>query len=93
MTMEKTRPTPPEREQKNIVTFLSKAIPAVLIGATIIWAFTGIDYKGFGKTAGNVIQAIVNGFLSPDWAYVENGSDEDLLSLLLLTVAIALSVL
>ncbi|MBX3312603.1 MAG: phosphonate ABC transporter, permease protein PhnE [Microbacteriaceae bacterium] len=75
-------------KQGRASTLLSKIIPTVLVGATIIWAFTGIDYKGFSKTAGNTINAIINGFLNPDWAYVENGSNEDLISLLLLTVAI-----
>ncbi|EPR75735.1 Phosphonate ABC transporter permease protein phnE1 [Leifsonia rubra CMS 76R] len=67
----------------------SRIVAIVLVCAVLVWAFAGVGWGRLGTSWSLVFAAIVDGFLNPDWAFVENGSSEDLLSLLLLTVAIA----
>ncbi|GGH34455.1 phosphonate ABC transporter, permease protein PhnE [Microbacterium album] len=62
---------------------------AVAVVALLVWAFQGIGFRGLGASWPQVLAAIGRGFAEPDWAYVYDGSGEDLLSALLVTVAIA----
>lgn len=54
-----------------------------------VWAFSGIPFIGIKENAGEIVGSIFNGLLNPDWSYVYTGDGEDLLSLMLQTVAIA----
>ncbi|MCM0599524.1 phosphonate ABC transporter, permease protein PhnE [Periweissella fabalis] len=54
-----------------------------------IWAFSGIPATGIQAVAGEVTKSILNGMLHPDFSYVYTGDGEDLVSLLLQTLAIA----
>jgi len=53
------------------------------------WSIGGLEFSGLQDSAGTVSKSIVNGLIHPDWAYVYNGSGEDLVSLILQTLAIA----
>lgn len=53
------------------------------------WAFSGIPFSGIKESAGEVTKAIFSGIIHPDWAYVYTGDGEDLVSLLIQTIAIA----
>lgn len=54
-----------------------------------IWAFSGIPVTGIQAVAGEVTKSILNGLFHPDFSYVYTGDGEDLVSLLLQTLAIA----
>lgn len=62
---------------------------ALVVAIVLVWAFDGIGVRGLGTTWQQVMAAVGRGFASPDWAYVYDGSGEDLLSALVVTVAIA----
>ncbi|QBO35787.1 phosphonate ABC transporter, permease protein PhnE [Periweissella cryptocerci] len=62
---------------------------SVLVVALYIWAFSGIQFNGFKEMAGEVTKAIFGGIFHPDWGYVYTGDGEDLVSLLIQTLAIA----
>ncbi len=68
--------------------FRNTVIALFLIGM-YIWAFSGISFDGVKETAGAVTRSILAGIIHPDWAYVYTGDGEDLVSLLIETVAIA----
>ncbi|KRM19812.1 hypothetical protein FC40_GL001332 [Ligilactobacillus hayakitensis DSM 18933 = JCM 14209] len=53
------------------------------------WALTGLTFSGIQESAGEVSSSIFHGLTHPDWAYVYDGSGEDLVSLILQTLAIA----
>ena len=61
----------------------------IVILAVYYWAFTGIKYSGLQSSAGKVSQSILNGLVQPDWKYVYDGTGEDLVGLILQTLAIA----
>lgn len=61
----------------------------VIIALLVIWSFVTIEYIDLSILSLTYIRSIVQGLLSPDWGYVYNGSTEDLLHLMLDTVAIA----
>lgn len=62
---------------------------AVLIIAIYIWAIFGMNLSGIQSSAGEVTKSIVKGICHPDWHYVYNGSGEDLVTLIIQTLAIA----
>ncbi|MCH5465211.1 phosphonate ABC transporter, permease protein PhnE [Levilactobacillus tujiorum] len=61
----------------------------VAVAVIYTWAVTGLHFTGLQESAASVSQSIVHGLVQPDWAYVYNGSGEDLVSLVLQTLAIA----
>lgn len=61
----------------------------VVVAGVYSWAIDGLHFTGIQESAGSVSRSILHGLLHPDWAYVYNGSGEDLLSLILQTLAIA----
>lgn len=61
----------------------------VALGAVLVWAFAGIGIRGLGSTWREVLTVMWEGFTHPDWAYLYDGSGEDLISLLIQTIAIA----
>lgn len=76
-------PTQPKKNRYK--TFL---IVLILV-AIYVWAFAGIPFGGIKDTAGSVSKAIFSGLIHPDWSYVYMGDGEDLVSLLIETIAIA----
>ncbi|KRL05056.1 phosphonate ABC transporter, permease protein PhnE [Liquorilactobacillus oeni] len=54
-----------------------------------LWSIIGLSFSGIQASAGEVSQSIIYGLFHPDWAYVYDGSGEDLLSLIVQTLAIA----
>ncbi|WP_435370804.1 phosphonate ABC transporter, permease protein PhnE [Fructilactobacillus ixorae] len=79
--MNKTKPTATTRLKWGLVT--------LLIIAIYWWSITGIPLTGIQRSAGRVSAAIFKGIIHPDWSYVYNGSGEDLVSQLVITLAIA----
>lgn len=61
----------------------------ILIVAIYVWAILGMQLSGIQESAGEVTKSIIAGLFHPDWSYVYNGSGEDLVSLILQTLAIA----
>ncbi|MDO4912521.1 MAG: phosphonate ABC transporter, permease protein PhnE [Lactobacillus sp.] len=78
----------PKKEVK-LSKRIKRIVLAVAIIALIIWSATGIDFSGIKQTAGQIVGAIVNGLLHPDWSYVYQGDGEDLVSQLFETLCIA----
>lgn len=64
------------------------AVVAAVV-ALLVWAFAGIGVRGLGASWQQVFAAIGDGFAHPDWEYVYDGTGEDLVGALLVTVAIA----
>lgn len=61
----------------------------VLVAIVYGWAVGGLHFTGIQESAGSVSRSILAGLAHPDWAYVYNGSGEDLVSLIIQTLAIA----
>lgn len=74
-----------KREKNKGKTILATA--AIL--GVIIWCVTGIDYSGISTFSPAMAGDVFCGLLKPDWSFVYDGSGEDLLSLLGLTIGIA----
>lgn len=68
---------------------LTKKLLLVIILLLIVWSFVTIEYIDLSYFTASYIRPIVQGLLNPDWSYVYNGTSEDLLHLILDTVAIA----
>lgn len=62
----------------------------ILLALLIIFSFTQIDYSNLALIHLSDLLNITKAMLQPDWAYVYDGSNEDLISLLLETLAIAI---
>lgn len=61
----------------------------VIVVIIYIWGITGVHFTGIKDSAGEVSQSIISGIFHPDWAYVYDGSGEDLISLIFQTLAMA----
>lgn len=61
----------------------------ILIIVLYWWSFSGISFDGIQSSAAEVTRSIAQGLTHPDWSYVYDGSGEDLVSLLVQTLAIA----
>lgn len=73
-----------------IANMSKKTIGYLLIGLLVILLSTvGLDYSGLQTFSLSMAREVLRGLSSPDWSYVYDGSGEDLISLLLLTVGIA----
>ncbi|CAM2743990.1 phosphonate ABC transporter, permease protein PhnE [Fructilactobacillus fructivorans] len=53
------------------------------------WCFSDMKFSHIQESAGTVSKSIFMGLIHPDWAYIYNGSGEDLVSQLIMTLAIA----
>ena len=62
---------------------------SVVVVAVVAWSAIGLDYSGLATFNPSLALEALRGLLSPDWGYVYDGSGEDLISLLLLTIGIA----
>ena len=60
-----------------------------LIGLLVIFSFLQIDYSNLSRIHIKDILSILKGLAQPDWSYVEDGTNEDLISLMAETIAIA----
>lgn len=66
-----------------------KIILGVIVALLLVWSFTGVGFRGLGETWREVLGTMWEGFIRPDWAYLYDGSGEDLVSLTIETIAIA----
>jgi phosphonate transport system permease protein len=74
-------PAEPRKKRKWLV--------GLVLLAVYIWAFSGIPIAGVKENVGQIVGAIFEGLIHPDWGYVYTGDGEDLVSLMIETVAIA----
>lgn len=79
----------PIRKPRTLGSRITRVAVVVIVVALLVWSFSGVGIHGLGQSWSTVLGAIGNGFANPDWAYVYDGSGEDLLSALVVTVAIA----
>lgn len=61
----------------------------LLLLALVIYSASGIDYSSLKTFSFAMGAEVIQGLAHPDWHYLYDGSGEDLLSLLLLTIGIA----
>lgn len=66
-----------------------KFLIAVVVIGIIVYCAAGIDYSGMASFSPVLALDVLKGLLHPDWSYFYDGSGEDLLSLLVLTIGIA----
>ena len=62
-------------------------IPRTL--AIILYCAAGLDYSGLAAFSPSMGMDVLSGLMKPNWGFVYDGSGEDLVSLLLLTIGIA----
>lgn len=62
---------------------------AVVFVLIYVWAFSGIPATGIQDVAGEVGKSIIKGLFHPDFSYIYTGDGEDLITLLIQTLAIA----
>lgn len=62
---------------------------AVFLFLLYAWSIAGIPFTGIRETAGSVTVAIFRGLFHPDWSFVYDPEGEDLLRLMVETLAIA----
>lgn len=68
---------------------IGRILGVLLFVAVLVWAWWGVGLRGLGETWQQVVGAMFDGLIHADWGYVFDGSGEDLVSLMLQTVAIA----
>ncbi|MHC5229028.1 phosphonate ABC transporter, permease protein PhnE [Enterococcus sp. LJL99] len=73
------------RSNRKLKTYL----PIFIVVAIIIYSAMGIDYSETSNMSFGMVQSVLTGLFHPDWGFVYDGSGEDLVSLLLLTIGIA----
>lgn len=66
-------------------TLISFAVLALLV----IWSGVSLDYSGLSTFSLSMGMDVLKGLAQPDWSFLYDGSGEDLVSLLLLTIGIA----
>lgn len=70
----------------------SKLFDRVLVLITliiVITSFMGINYSDIASISWNLAGGVFRGLMNPDWGFLYDGSGEDLISLILLTLGIA----
>lgn len=78
------QPSPTEQRER-----LKKWTVTLILLAVVLWSAFSFPFEGIKETAGKIASSILSGFIHPDLSYVWTGDGEDLISILLLTVAIA----
>ena len=68
---------------------LKKILPVVIVFGIVIYSAAGINYSEVSQIKFSNVQSVFAGLFQPDWSYVYDGSGEDLLGLLFLTICIA----
>jgi phosphonate transport system permease protein len=61
----------------------------VIAVALVLYSIIGIDFSQMAPISFSQVAAVFSGLFQPDWGYVYDGSGEDLVSLLLITICIA----
>ena len=64
-------------------------LAVIVTAAVILYSAAGIDYSGLQYFSPSMAADVFRGLMRPDWSFFYDGSGEDLVSLLLLTVGIA----
>ena len=64
-------------------------LAVIVTAAVILYPAAGIDYSGLQYFSPSMAADVFRGLMRPDWSFFYDGSGEDLVSLLLLTVGIA----
>lgn len=62
---------------------------AAVVLAGLVYSAAGIDYSGLAYFSPSMAGDVFRGLAKPAWGYIYDGSGEDLISLLLLTLGIA----
>ena len=60
-----------------------------VVALLVIWSAFSLDYSGLSTFSLSMGMDVFKGLAQPDWAFLYDGSGEDLVSLLLLTIGIA----
>ena len=68
---------------------VSRWLLVALVLGIVCYSSAGINYAEMSDFSFSSIRSVFSGLLKPDWSYAYNGSGEDLISLLLLTIGIA----
>lgn len=76
-------------QKRSLSSRLKSYVAGAIALIIVIWAFSGIEFKGMKDSAGQILGAIFAGLFNPDWSYVYSGHGEDLISALFETLAIA----
>lgn len=66
-----------------------RALIILIVAAVLIWSAVGLDYSSLQYFSFDNMVSVFKSLMQPDWSYLYDGSGEDLVSLLLLTIAIA----
>ncbi|UJF36259.1 phosphonate ABC transporter, permease protein PhnE [Paenibacillus hexagrammi] len=61
----------------------------IIVAGLFIWSLTGLELTGFQPTTWTLTKSMVSGLLHPDWSYVYNPDGEDLIRMMLETLAIS----
>lgn len=61
----------------------------LVAAAVIVYCIAGIDFSGLAGFSPEMGMEVIRGLMKPRWSFVYDGSGEDLLSLLVLTLGIA----
>ena len=68
---------------KKTITFL------IILAVLLVYSAVSIDYSGLSTFSVSMGLDVLKGLSQPDWSFVYDGSGEDLVSLLILTIGIA----
>ena len=60
-----------------------------VVALLVIWSAFSLDYSGLSTFSLSMGMDVFKGLAQPDWAFLYDGSGEDLVSLLLLTIGIS----
>ena len=61
----------------------------IAVIAILIYSAIGLDFSAFKSFSFGNIRLVVDGLLHPDWGYFYDGSGEDVLGLMIMTIGIA----
>lgn len=70
-------------------SLIKKSLIAALVIAIIVYSAAGLDYSSLKTFSLSMAGEVVKGLAHPNWSFFYDGSKEDLVSLLLLTIGIA----
>lgn len=79
------------KKERNYFRIGLRTLYYIIVFSLIVWGFEGIEYKGIMKTAQSSINALWDGFLSPDLIYATNMTIDGLPYAVVETIAIAIS--
>lgn len=68
---------------------LRKNLLNITLVLIVVWSFVSIDTSMFSKISWNLAKDVMTGLGKPQWSFFYDGSGEDVVSLMLLTLGIA----